>query len=223
MAYKIIPEDFTSRLTRIRAELARRNGYGDLSGYATLDFPSGTPITVGTYITAPVFNTLRTGVGYINQSNLPAEAVALETYINSYDLTVLDALLSAFEAQPRSATSGNDCASQCSGMCVTQCTTTCLSTCTGGCEDGCSTTCTGGCTNACTSCTGCTGCSGTCTGSCSGTCTGGCSSCTGGCWLTCMNTCKGTCSATCADGCSSACSNTCSGTCSSVAALGGSV
>ena len=197
MPYKVIPEDFTVRLTRIRAELARRNGYPDLSGYATIDFPAGTPITVGTYITAPVFNTLLNGLGYINSSGLPNEAIAGETYINESDLFAIDGALTAFEAQARSATSNNDCASQCAGVCVSQCTTTCLSTCTGGCADGCSSTCTGGCNTGCTSCTGCTGCSGTCTGSCTGTCTGGCSSCTGGCYTGCTGTCKGGCTASC--------------------------
>lgn len=202
MAYKIIPEDYTVRLSRIRDELARRNGYGDLSGYSSLDFPEGTPIGIGTYITPPVFNTLRDGVGYINSSSLPGEAVALETYINSADMEAIDALLTSFEAQPRSATSNNDCESLCSGMCVTQCTTTCLSTCTGGCEDTCSASCTGTCSDVCTGCSGtCSGtCTGSCTGSCTGTCTGGCSSCTGGCWTGCTS-CSGSCTATCEDSC----------------------
>ena len=198
MPYKIVPEDYTTRLTRIRAELARRNGYGDLSSYATLAFPDGTPITVGTYITTPVFNTLRTGVGYINSAGIPAEAVALETYINSADMDAIDALLTAFEAQPRSAITNNDCGSLCSGMCVTQCTTTCQTTCTGGCADTCSTSCTGSCTGGCTSCTSCTG---SCTGSCSGGCTGTCTRlCNGNCEYSCIGGCTGTCSTTCSSG-----------------------
>ena len=195
MAYKIIPGDFTTRLARIQAELARRNGYGDLSGYATTTFPDGTPIVAGGFITAPVFNTLRTSIAYIKSDGLPDEAVAGETYINTSDLVALDAALTAFEAQPRGAVSNNDCAAQCSGMCVSQCTTTCLSTCTGGCADACAGTCTGTCDS---------GCTGTCTVVCGGNCT---STCTGGC--------TGSCTASCADGCGSWCSVSCSGTCTS--------
>ena len=193
MPYKIIPGDFTTRLTRIQAELARRNGYGDLSGHASETFPAGTPIAVGGLITAPVFNTLRSGLAYIKSAGLPSEAVAGVTYINTSDLVALDAAITAFEAQPRGAVSNNDCAAQCSGMCVSQCTTTCLSTCTGGCADACAGTCTGTCDS---------GCTGTCTVVCGGNCT---STCTGGC--------TGSCTASCADGCGSYCSVSCSGTC----------
>ena len=193
MSFKVIPGDYTTRLARIQAELARRNGYGDLSGYASIALPEGTPITAGGFITTPVFNTLRTGLAYIKTTGLPAAAVAGETKINTSDLVAIDALLTAFEAQPRGAVSNNDCSAQCAGMCVSQCTTTCLSTCTGGCADACSATCTGTCTGGCTSCT-------SCTGTCSTTCTGGCT---------------GDCTAACSDGCGSWCSTNCVGTCTS--------
>lgn len=209
MAFKVIPEDFTLRLARLQAELARRDGYGDLSSYATTTFPEGTPISVGGYITTPVFNTLIEGLTYINGTGLPDEAVANETYINSADLTAIDAALTAFEAQSRGAISGSDCASLCSGMCVTQCTTTCQLTCTGGCADSCSVSCTGNCTGACTSCTSCTG---TCTGGCTS-----CTSCTGGCSSSCYTSCW----AACRDNCSSTCGGTCSGTCSGGCTGGG--
>ena len=211
MPDRIIPSDFTNKLTRIKAELARRNGYGDVSLHATIAFPEGTPITVGSLITTPVYNTLLTALNYINGTGLPSEAVAGVTKINSADLNAVDAIISAFEAQPRSATSNSDCAAQCTGMCVAQCTTTCVGDCTGGCGDTCSVgcaanclgTCTNACTNACTSCTGactgtCTSCTGGCIGSCSGTCTKVCNwSCTGGCGGTCKGTCTGSCSSTC--------------------------
>lgn len=204
MAYKVIPADFTTRLTRIKAELARRNGYGDLSSYSTMDFPVGTPIAVSGLITTPVFNTLRTGLTYINGTGLPGAAVANETYINSSDLNAIDAALTVFEAQPRGATSNNDCSALCSGMCVSQCTTSCLSTCTGGCADACSASCTGTCTGSCTSCTSCTGtCTGTCTGSCADTCTGGCATnCTAYCVPGCYSSCSWNCSTTCSGSCS---------------------
>ena len=200
MPYKVIPEDFTVKLARIQAELARRNGNGDLSGYATIDFGDGTPLP-GDKFTIDHINTLITGLSYINSIDLPDEAVFGVTRINSNDLGIINSVLTAFESQPRSATSGNDCENLCSGMCVDQCTTTCLSTCTSDCaiecSDNCTGSCTGSCTGTCTSCTGCTGgctsCSG-CTGGCSGTCTScsGCTGCTG-----CSGTCTGECLATC--------------------------
>lgn len=199
MAYKIIPEDYTVRLNRVRAELVRRNGYGDLSGYSSIDFPSGTPITAGGYITAPVFNTLIRGLEYIDPSGLPGDAVPLETYINESDMSAIDAAILLFEAQPRGATSNNDCLNLCSGMCVSQCTTACLSTCTGTC----SATCTGGCADTCST---------TCTASCTGTCTGACTSCSGGCTGSCTGTCTRVCNWSCTGGCSG-CSGTCNTSC----------
>lgn len=202
MPYKVIPADFTVRLARIQAELARRDGNGDLSSYAAIDFPGGTPVAAD-FITADIFNTLVQGLEYINDADTPDDAVAGETYINTADLTAIDALLTAFEAQDRGAVSGNDCAALCSGMCITQCTTTCLSTCTGGCSDTCSTSCTGTCEGECTSCTSCTGtCSSTCTGGCTGSCTDTCApGCYNACSWNCNATCKGTCDAICEDTC----------------------
>ena len=201
MAYKVIPADFSARLTRIKAELARRNGYGDLSSYSTMTYPAGTPIAAGGLITTPVFNTLRTGLTYINGTGLPGAAVANETYINSADLDAIDAALTVFEAQPRGALSNNDCSALCSGMCVSQCTTSCLSTCTGGCADACSATCTGTCTVVCGG-----NCTGTCTGDCTSTCTGGC---TGNCWVLCGTDCGGSCSGGCYTGCNTTCKTAC--------------
>lgn len=215
MIYKVIPEDFISKLDRIKAELARRNGYGDVSAYADIDFPEGTPITYGSLITTPVFNTLLTALNYINGSGLPDEAVGGVTKINTDDFNVVDAIISAFEAQPRSATSNNDCAAQCTGMCVLQCTTTCISTCTGSCSE----TCSGGCADTCgTSCTG--SCAGACT-SCTGSCSGSCSSCTGGCTGTCTAACKSGCGNACSFSCVGSCKNTCSTSCVTVSATGG--
>ena len=206
--YKITASRFNDILSRAQAELARRNGYGDLSSYATIDYPVGTTVATGKQITIDGLNTLIEALGYINTEDLPAE-VAFEDYINESDLLLLEGAMVAFEAQSRGATSGNDCASLCSGMCVSQCTTGCLSTCTATCADTCELSCTDGCVGTCTgtcegtctgtcegTCTSCTGCSGTCTG----TCTGGCTSCTG---------CSGTCSGTCKNGCLALCYVSC--------------
>ena len=212
--WKAIPEDITSRLTRLNAEITRRNGYSNISSNAPIALPVGTPITAGGYIVADAINTIFSGLRIINSVNVPSDVVAEETRINKSDLNAIDSLLLLFESQPRAAVSGNDCGSACVGMCVTQCTTTCLSTCTGGCTSTCSNTCTGGCTNACTSCTGtcsggCSGCTGGCTGSCTAACSDGCGS-----W--CSTNCMGTCVTYCASHCSSNCSGTCSVVCGSL-------
>lgn len=191
---RAIPSDITARLTRLNAEIARRNGYPDVSTSGPLSLPVGTPMNVGDYITPPALNTILSGLRLINSAGIPSDVTALTSYINQSDLNAVDAALTAFEAQPRGATSNSDCGSQCAGMCVTQCTTSCLSTCTGGCTDGCSTSCTATCLGTCT---------GSCTGSCAGSCVGSCTgSCTGGCGAWCSTNCMGTCVNACASACS---------------------
>ena len=190
---RAIPSDITARLTRLNAEIARRNGYPNLSTSGPLSLPVGTPMNVGDYITPPALNTILSGLRLINTAGIPSDVTALNSYINQSDLNAVDAALTAFEAQPRGALSNSDCASQCAGMCVTQCTTSCLSTCTGGCADGCSASCTATCLGTCT---------GSCTGSCSGGCTGTCTSaCSDGCGSWCSTNCTGTCKGTCRGGC----------------------
>ena len=190
---RAIPSDITARLTRLNAEIARRNGYPNISTSGPLSLPVGTPMNVGDYITPPALNTILSGLRLINSAGIPSDVTALNSYINQSDLNAVDAALTAFEAQPRGATSNSDCASQCAGMCVTQCTTSCLSTCTGGCADGCSASCTATCLGTCT---------GTCTGSCSGGRTGTCTSaCSDGCGSWCSTNCTGTCKGTCRGGC----------------------
>ena len=192
---RAIPSDITARLTRLNAEIARRNGYPNISTSGPLSLPVGTPMNVGDYITPPALNTILSGLRLINTAGIPSDVTALNSYINQSDLNAVDAALTAFEAQPRGALSNSDCASQCAGMCVTQCTTSCLSTCTGGCADGCSASCTATCLGTCT---------GTCTGSCSGGCTGSCTrSCADGCGSYCSTSCSGTCVNACASACSS--------------------
>lgn len=208
---RITAEDFTAILARVQAELSRRNGNGDLSGYANIDFPASDPVETDELVKPSALNTLLTGLGYINPAGLP-ESVQEGDYIEESTIDGIRAKVEVFEAQPRGAITGNDCASLCSGMCVSQCTTTCSTTCTGGCQDGCSTGCKGGCTDTCannctgscrTSCTG--GCSGSCTGSCEGDCYTGCDGCT--------NYCKRHCTAACAEGCGGSCKGNCDGFC----------
>lgn len=219
---RITAEDFTAILARVQAELSRRNGNGDLSGYANIDFPASDPAETNELVKPSALNTLLTGLGYINPAGLP-ESVSEGDYIEESTLDGIRAKVEVFEAQPRNATTGNDCASLCSGMCVSQCTTTCSTTCTGGCQETCSTTCTGGCASACANnCTGgCqTSCSGGCSGSCTGTCQsgcGGCTACTGcrnGCYHGCTDSCRVGCRSSCDSYCSASCTGSCTGTCS---------
>ena len=200
--YKITASRFNDILSRAQAELTRRNGYGDLSSYATIDYPVGTTVATGKQITIDGLNTLIEALGYINTEDLPSD-VAFEDYINESDLLLLEGAMVAFEAQSRGATSGNDCASLCSGMCVSQCTTGCLSTCTATCADTCELSCTDGCIGTC---------EGTCEGTCTGTCEGTCTSCTG-CSGTCTAVCNWSCTNTCYTGCYTACDGTCKNGC----------
>jgi len=209
---RITAADFTAILTRVQAELTRRNGNGDLSGYASSTvFPVADPVATDELVKTSAINTLLTGLGRINSAGLPA-SVSTGDLIYQSTLDGINTKLTAFEKQPRNATSGNDCSAACSGMCVSQCTTTCSTTCTGGCQTGCTGSCTSscatGCSNSCTSsCTGtCTGgCQGSCTGTCTGDCYTGCDGCTNQCQRHCGNNCKSTCTDHCMDNCTQDC------------------
>lgn len=215
---RITAADFTAIQTRVKAELTRRNGNGDLSSYAgsATDYPVNEPVATDGLVRPSAVNKLLAGLRYINSSGVPAD-VSTGDKILETTLPAITNRLATFEAQPRNATSGNDCASACSGMCVSQCTTTCSTTCTGGCQEtctgGCNTTCTGGCASTCsTTCTG--SCSGSCSGGCSGDCYTECTGCKGGCTGQCVNLCKGGCKGTCGGSCTGTCTQTCGDNCS---------
>ena len=208
---RIKAEDFTAIQARVKAELTRRNGNGDLSSYAgsATDYPNNEPVATDELVRPSAVNKLLAGMRYINPDGVPAD-VATDDKILETTLPAIEARLATFEVQPRDATSGNDCSAACSGMCVSQCTTTCSATCTGGCQESC----TGGCKTTCTSACGqgCSNtCSGTCSGSCSGSCTGDCytqcTGCKGGCTGQCVNLCKGTCVTWCSESCRPTCSD----------------
>lgn len=169
----ILATDLTSRLSRLNNELTRRNGYTTLAA-STVSFPVGEPVTIGEKAMVSAINTILTGLRYVNTAGVPSDRVSMTSEMLAADLTTIDNILTTYEAQPRGATTGNDCASACCGMCVTQCTTGCT-----------------GCTGSCTSCSGCTGCSG-CWTSCSN-CYTSCTSCTG-----CINSCAIGCAYNCA-------------------------
>lgn len=162
----ILAIDITNRLTRLNAELTRRNGYTNLSINVPIVATGGNP-TSNTLAVATDINSIFSGLRLINSSGVPADRSALTSQMLESDLTTIDGKLAAFEATARYG-GANDCAAACAGMCTTQCTTGCT-----GCK-GC-TNCTG-CTNACTGCwTSCTGgCYGACTTLCARTCAGNC-------------------------------------------------
>lgn len=191
----IYATDITNRLTRLNAELTRRNGYPNLSTNVPVTAAGGNP-TSNTLAVATDINSIFSGLRLINSSGVPADRSAITSQMLEVDLTAIDGNLTSFEATPRYG-GANDCAAACAGMCVDQCTTGCTG-CTGTCTDVCT-----GCTGSCTSCSGCTG---TCT-SCSGctSCTGCWGNCTGGCYTGCTG-CKGTCSNNCAKFCAANCS-----------------
>lgn len=177
----ILASDLTSRLTRLNAELTRRNGYTSLAGN-TQSFPTTDPVAGGNKAIVTAINTLFTGLRFINGTNVPSDRVSLNSLMLESDLIAIDNLLTAFEAKSRTATSGSDCAAACSGTCVTTCS------------------------GQCTGCTGCTGCGSSCASGCTG-CYGGCLT---GCKSACALACNSNCSSSC-QGCTASCKGSCKG------------
>lgn len=218
--------DFVNLKARVKAEMTRRNGNGSLTAYAGATYDYTTVPAAGVIIRTEHHNKIRDPQAAINPTGLPATQAIGGSVVA---MNTLEAKQTLFEAQPRGAISGNDCASLCSGMCVTVCTTTCSGTCTSSCgSDGCTSCsgCSGDCWNSCGSdgCTNCSGCSGSCwsscgsdgcTNTCSQYCTSceGCTGCTGDCWNSCGDDgCSGSCSSTCgSNGCSNMCAIVCTG------------
>lgn len=188
MGRMILAADYTSLQTRIIAELTRRNGYGDVSDQATLVYDVD-PVDGG-YIYKEHPQKILDKLKVVNTAGFPD---SVDDLIMETDIDIIEAKLTAFEKQPRNATSNNDCEALCTGMCVSKCTTNCGGGCSGSCKGDCDGRCTGcggDCSYDCTSCTGeCTGCSG-CTGSC-------------------RNGCKNSCGTVCANTCQAACIDVC--------------
>lgn len=187
---KITPNEFMLMLSRIQAELARRNGNGDLSSYAGIDFNDVEHMVYGESINTDGINTLITGLQHISSNNIPTVRFEGDR-INKEDMFAIDRRLYANEQQPRGATTNNDCANLCSGTCVTECTMSCLSTCLGSCYTTCELTCSSTCANNCVG--GCkTSCQSSCTAVCSAGCGGNCSwGCDSNCGYTCPAWCAG--------------------------------
>lgn len=208
-------ESFTNIKDRLKKELARRSGHGNVSSYSSqVEFeklPDNDSLVNSDFIEKIAF-----GIDKINPDKKAGSVRKKDDIIA--ELRTLDANLILLEAQTKTSTK-NDCAAMCTGMCVSTCTGTCstgcLSTCLGGCSGGCGGACSTNCTNSCSSCTGtCSGsCSGTCNTSCTGSCVTGCSSCGGSCSTSCSSGCSGCsgCGGSCSSGCSSSCDSGCKG------------
>ena len=154
--------DFIGLKARVKAEMLRRNGSGDLSAYGGTVWDYTIPPVADEVVSMELFNKLIQPQQAITTTGVAILVANNDTSL--HDMTIIDAKQTLFEAQARGATSGNDCAALCSGMCIATCSTACI----GGCTGQCTTTCWGGCkgSSTCGGCTGCTGCGGACSGPC---------------------------------------------------------
>ena len=185
-------EEIIQLKARVKAELLRRNGYSNISGYGGTAYDyqvqpgSGNPLRyehiskIIEPLNAVNSDTVAQIYGDIEQGQRPK---ALDGTTGD----TINSFLTALEGDRKTYNGTNHCKGQCSGLCVSGCTGNCT-----GCQ-GCSDTCSYSCS---TTCTGTA--AGNCGGYCAGTCRGACGNCGG-----CGNTCTGT-----SNNCSS-----CSGTC----------
>jgi hypothetical protein len=214
------PQEFINLKAEVKAEMLKRNGYGDLSTYGSSTYDYTIQPSKDAIPRLEHYSKIRDVITQINPSRVGQGEKKTDEI--TPEMVILEANVASFKAQPRSATSNNDCASMCSGVCVSQCTTTCSGSCGTSCDsngctntcsaDGCTgcSSCSGSCTDTCAQngCTNCTGCSGTCSNACA---QNGCTNCTG-CSGTCTNTCSQDGCTNCS-GCSGQCGGNCTGTC----------
>ena len=203
-------EALTNIKSRIKAEMARRNGYGSLTDLSAPELD---------YNVSPIGTILSEHMQKIKDPLLHIKDFAKS---NSFSQVVepisglqnMESFLTIIESEPMYGEQ-TSCRSACSGLCMGTCIDTCDG-CSTGCQNGC-TSCTSGCGAGCThncggACNiGCgTGCNNICGGACNigcGTgCTGGCNGCGG-----CTGSCKGGCTTSCNNSCGSNCSNSCGG------------
>lgn len=198
----ILASDFVNLKARVKAEMARRNGYNSLATYAgtTYDYTVA-PVAQGP-IKEEHYDKIRDLMVNINSTTVTLPQLGVDSPIIA--MNSLEANMTLFESKARSEQSVSDCSVACTGMCVTACTTSC-SGCT-GCS-GCDGTCSGGCDGTCSgSCDGCSGCSGSCTDACTGQCE---TNCTTSCEALCWN--GGDACSTCTGSCGSGCCGVCDG------------
>lgn len=120
MTRKPVPSDAINILSRVNAELLRRNGNGDLSSNAGIEFAAQPAI--GERIRQEHYKKSYDALKLINSATIPA---LVFDSIDIQDIETLEAYTLLFESQPRGAIESNDCASACTGMCITVCTTSC--------------------------------------------------------------------------------------------------
>lgn len=187
--------DIINLKNTIKAEMARRNGYGDVSAFSSATYDFMTPPTVNKVII------VEQGQKIIDIALRIKDIPNLKNVAKNDIVHALDIVNSSFATYKNENMTGNvsSCRGACTGLCFGTCTTGCIGCsagctgCTGTCT-GCNTTCTSacsGCIDACKGCNAvCTGCNTTCTGTCLG-CTSTCNGCTGSC-IGCSNNCSGT-------------------------------
>lgn len=178
----------------IKAELKRRDGYGDVSSYASTQYDITDYPKAGEKIKSEhgqkTIDLLLKITDYKDLSSVQAgkpipsafnrelidfcNELSKEKFTGESEKTVQDLF-------PDREPEHSSCKSQCTGLCV------------------------GSCIN---QCNGCTGCHSTCGSGCATSCTG---ACTGDCVSTCSTTCANTCKGTCANGCSTGCVTNCTG------------
>lgn len=154
---------------RLRAALARRKYYGNVSALAdaSKNF-TVVPQLGGLVLSEHGQKTIDLLLSITNAGNL--KKIENDNYILR-DISAIETWLNKYENQSITS-SDSGCRGNCTGLCVAHCSTQCGGSCKTGCSCGCLTTCSGACVGSCT---------GSCVGSCSGTCWSDCSSnCTGG-------------------------------------------
>ena len=184
----------------VKAEMARRKYYGDLSKFAdsSYDF-STTPKKGGKILAEHGKKVIEPLLNIADKGDLNIDGIVAGGKIpNSFDDSLIEYVNTL--ANERVTGSSSSCRGACSGLCTETCgsaCTGCSSSCSGSCGSGCSKTCGSGCgsctttcsscSNACSGCSGCSGCGSGCSGGCNGCsgCGGNCSGCSGGCGSSC--------------------------------------
>lgn len=146
------PTDMINLKAKIKAEMIRRNGYGDISTFGTSTYD---------FVTPPVLNKVvivEQGQKVVDLALKIKDIPNLKNIAKNDIVHALDIVNSNFTNYANETMEGgvSSCRGACTGLCLGTCTTGCIG------------------------CVGCTGCTGTCTG-CNNSCSGTCSGCTAGC------------------------------------------
>ena len=183
--------EFIALKNKIKAEMARRNGYGSLADYAGSEYDFTTTPAAG----QPILTEQGQKVVdlALAVTDIPGLVKVKKGDKIPDKLDDLEDIVDGWAAEPIDGSS-----SSCRGVCTGLCTTGCASNCSGTCGD---------------SCTGCgTSCSGKCGGDCTGSCSTECTGCAGNCSVSCGGSCSETCGSSCPGQCRG-CSG-CQGGCS---------